>query len=68
MIYAVGDISGAHFNPAVTFGFFAARRLPGAEVAPYIGSQVVGAMRTRPKRASLPDRAPTGGAPLPAAT
>jgi aquaporin Z len=27
MIYAVGDESGAHRNPAVTFGFFAARRL-----------------------------------------
>src|SRR5712664_2223887 len=45
MIYAVGDISGAHLNPAVTIGFFAARRLPGRTVFPYIGSQLVGARR-----------------------
>ena len=44
MIYTFGDISGAHFNPAVTIGFWAARRLPGREVAPYIGSQCVGAL------------------------
>jgi aquaporin Z len=43
MIYAVGDISGAHLNPAVTLGFFAARRLAGRTVAPYIISQVLGA-------------------------
>ena len=30
MIYSLGDISGAHLNPAVTLGFFAARRLGGA--------------------------------------
>jgi len=43
MIYAVGDVSGAHFNPAVTFGFWLARRLPAREVAPYVASQLVGA-------------------------
>ena len=43
MIYAVGDVSGAHLNPAVTLGFFAARRLPGRDVAPYIISQLAGA-------------------------
>src|SRR5271156_6352228 len=43
MIYTVGDISGAHLNPAVTIGFWAARRLPGRDVAPYIGSQFAGA-------------------------
>jgi len=44
MIYTVGDISGAHLNPAVTIGFWTARRLPGRELAPYILSQVTGAL------------------------
>jgi aquaporin Z len=44
MIYTIGDISGAHLNPAVTLGFFAARRLPAREVVPYILSQVAGAL------------------------
>ncbi len=43
MIYAVGDVSGAHFNPAVTIGFALSRRLPMREVAPYIGAQLIGA-------------------------
>jgi MIP family channel proteins len=43
MIYAVGDVSGAHLNPAVTLGFWFSRRLPSTLVLPYIGSQLVGA-------------------------
>jgi len=43
MIHAVGDVSGAHLNPAVTFGFWLARRLPGTEVAPFVLSQLIGA-------------------------
>ena len=43
MIYAVGDISGAHLNPAVTIGFRLARRLPGRCMLPYIASQLAGA-------------------------
>jgi aquaporin Z len=43
MIYAVGDVSGAHFNPAVTAGFWAARKLPGRMVGPYVLSQLAGA-------------------------
>lgn len=43
MIYTIGDISGAHLNPAVTLGFFAARRFPGRAVIPYVISQLLGA-------------------------
>ena len=44
MIYTFGDISGAHFNPAVTLGFWVAGRLPGRDVSPYIISQSLGAL------------------------
>lgn len=44
MIYAVGDVSGAHLNPAVTVGFVVARRLHLRRLAPYILSQVAGAL------------------------
>jgi aquaporin NIP len=44
MIYTVGDISGAHLNPAVSLGFFAARRFQLREVMPYIASQCAGAL------------------------
>lgn len=44
MIYALGDVSGAHLNPAVTLGFFAARRFPAARVAPYLLAQCGGAL------------------------
>jgi aquaporin Z len=43
MIYALGDVSGAHLNPAVTIGFFLARRMRARLVFPYIFSQLVGA-------------------------
>ena len=43
MIYALGDVSGAHLNPAVTLGFWCARRLDGKWVLSYIAAQVVGA-------------------------
>jgi aquaporin Z len=44
MIAAVGDVSGAHLNPAVTLGFYIARRFPGRSVLPYILSQCAGAV------------------------
>jgi aquaporin NIP len=44
MIYAVGDVSGAHLNPAVTFGFWLAGRLPGRCVGPYVLWQLAGAV------------------------
>jgi aquaporin Z len=42
MAYAVGHISGAHFNPAVTAGMWASGRLPAKDVIPYWIAQVIG--------------------------
>ena len=44
MAYAVGHISGGHFNPAVTLGLLAAGRIDGKDVVPYILTQVLGAI------------------------
>src|ERR1700746_1828901 len=44
MIYTLGDISGAHINPAVTIGFWAARRSEAGSVIPYVASQCAGAL------------------------
>ena len=43
MIYTLGDISGAHINPAVTIGFWRARRFDARKVLPYVVSQCAGA-------------------------
>ena len=43
LIYAFGDKSGAHFNPAVTIAFSLANLFPAKKILPYIVSQIVGA-------------------------
>ncbi len=43
MVYALGHVSGAHINPAVTVAFWSARRFPAREVIPYVVAQCVGA-------------------------
>ncbi len=43
MIYAIGDVSGAHMNPAISIGFWLAGRFPPGELAPYIAGQLFGA-------------------------
>jgi len=43
-IYAVGYISGGHFNPAVTIGVWAAGRIPTSDIPGYIIAQVAGAI------------------------
>jgi aquaporin Z len=44
MIYALGPISGAHLNPAVTIAFTFAKRFPKREIVPYVLSQCIGAV------------------------
>jgi MIP family channel proteins len=44
MIYALGHLSGAHINPAVTLAFWSVHRFPITEVVPYIAAQCAGAV------------------------
>lgn len=68
MIYAVGDVSGAHLNPAVTLGFVAARRFEPGRAVYYITSQLIGAvLASLALRALFPSHS-TLGSTLPAGT
>jgi MIP family channel proteins len=59
MIYALGHVSGAHFNPAVTAAFAVGRHFPAARVLPYWAAQIGGALA-----AALVLRASLGDVPL----
>lgn len=68
MIYTLGDISGCHLNPAVTLGFFLAKRFDGRWLGPYMASQMAGAILASlllksmfPDHVSLGSTQPAGG-------
>ena len=64
MIYAVGHISGAHFNPAVTFGFMITRKFRPQLVPLYVASQLAGALAgasPSPRDARMPASCPGSG-------
>jgi aquaporin Z len=66
MIYALGDVSGAHLNPAVSIGFVVARRMPPGQLWPYLASQLLGAFTASTALKALFPGHPTLGATLPA--
>jgi aquaporin NIP len=68
MIYVVGDISGAHINPAVTIGMWYAKRFDGKQVGPYVVSQIAGALSASAVVALLFTTHPTLGATVPSGT
>jgi len=66
MICSVGDVSGAHLNPAVTLGFWASGRMSRSEVAPYVLSQCAGALAASLIVRALFFESQTLGATIPA--
>jgi len=68
MIYAVGNVSGAHLNPAVSIGFWAAGRFPSGRLLPYITSQCAGAFLASTLLRLLFPQHPTLGATIPASS
>ena len=65
MIYAIGDISGAHINPAVTLAFSFAKRFPKNQILPYISFQLVGAILASASLCFMFPEANTMGETLP---
>jgi aquaporin Z len=66
LIYALGDVSGAHLNPAVTIAFVAARRFPAQAAPAYVIAQCTGATLASLSLRVLFPAHPTLGATLPA--
>jgi aquaporin Z len=65
MITALGGISGAHLNPAVTLGLFLAGRFPGDAVVPYVVSQLIGAVAASATLLTVFPQHPTLGGTVP---
>lgn len=65
LIYSVGEVSGAHLNPAVTLGFYLAGRFPARSVLPYVGCQCAGALLASACLRLLFPAHPTLGATVP---
>jgi len=67
MIYTLGHLSGAHFNPAVTLGFASIGRFPRTEVGGYVIAQVIGAVAASALHSLMLTGAPTAnfGATIP---
>jgi aquaporin NIP len=66
MIYSVGEVSGAHLNPAVTLGFCAAGRMGWSNLPPYVVSQSLGALAASGTLRALFGNVQTLGATNPA--
>jgi len=66
MIYAVGNVSGAHLNPAVTISFALARRIRARDVPPYVAAQLLGALAAAGLLRAIFPGAATLGATAPA--
>ena len=60
MAFAVGHVSGGHFNPAVTFGLVAGGRFSASEAVPYVVAQVVGGVAAALVFSVILGGAPTG--------
>jgi len=68
MIYSIGEISGAHINPAVTIAFWASGRFDKKDVLPYITAQMIGALLASAVLYLLFPLHETQGATLPLST
>lgn len=66
MVYALGHLSGAHINPAVTVAFWSAGRFPGRDVLPYVLAQCAGAVAASLTLTAVLGRVGRAGATVPA--
>ena len=66
MIYAIGDVSGAHLNPAVSLAFAVAGRFDWLKVGPYVASQTAGAIAASVLLRAMFPQNPTLGLTAPA--